>query len=134
MSIFDLPFIIALCSLTVQDLKQHLIDSRLLVPAFILGVTHHDSHSIVAFSICICALIINHHYHEKFIGNGDLDVIFVGALYLSPDQLPLWLTLSCGFQLPFSLRCSSKPVPFLPALTVGFLSLEVISQYGALLR
>ncbi|MFR4253415.1 MAG: prepilin peptidase [Weissella confusa] len=102
MSIYDLPFIIALCSLTVQDLKQCLIDSRLLAPAFLLGVTHHDSHPVTAFIIYVCALIINHHYREKFLGNGDLDVIFVGALHLSPDQLPLWLTISCGLHLPIS--------------------------------
>lgn len=132
MSIYDLPFIIALCSLTVQDLKQCLIDSRLLAPAFLLGVTHHDSHPVTAFIIYVCVLIINHHYREKFLGNGDLDVIFVGALHLSPDQLPLWLTISCGLHLPISLWQPTKPLPFLPALTVGFLLLEVIRQYGVL--
>lgn len=134
MSVFDLPFIIALCSLTVQDLKRCLIDSRLLLPAFVLGVTHHDSHPLAAFLVYICALIINHHYHEKFLGNGDLDVIFVGALYLPADQLPLWLTISCGCHLPISLWQPKTPLPFLPALTSGFLALEVISQYGLLAR
>lgn len=107
MSIYDLPFIIALCSLTVQDLKQCLIDSRLLAPAFLLGVTHHDSHPVTAFIIYVCALIINHHYREKFLGNGDLDVILlvlfiyhqINYLYGSQSAVAFIYPLVCGSQL-----------------------------------
>lgn len=93
--------IIILCLLilfTYQDLKYYAISSWIGLPLiWVEGLNEDLSKLSTALPVYFLFLYFNR--HEKYLGNGDIDIFFVQFLYLSLGQWLACIQLSCFLEL-----------------------------------
>lgn len=121
MHYLEVFIIMPLFILAKQDWQMKLIDSRWLACPTFIAYLQHDLPCLTIFVAYIVALIINRHLQEKFLGNGDLDILAAGACWLTGTDWLLWLTLACLLQLLLANYCKAEQLPFVPALTISFI-------------
>ncbi|TVV40146.1 hypothetical protein FO438_02970 [Weissella cibaria] len=121
MHYLEVFIIMPLFILAKQDWQMKLIDSRWLACPTFIACLQPDLPCLTIFVTYIVALIINRHLQEKFLGNGDLDLLAAGACWLTGTDWLLWLTLACLLQLLLANYCKAEQLPFVPSLTVSFI-------------
>jgi len=120
---------IILLILSWQDWRTKQISAWLLIPfIWYAGLQYNASYLLFSLLIYIIALLINA-FIQPIIGNGDLDILFVGSLYLPFHHWLGWLTISCLIVLALYPFLSNKVIPFVPFLTTGFILQTIWAYY-----
>lgn len=118
---FDLLLLTTLLTLSYQNVCHQYINSLWLILPLLFGALFYRTPIWLLFSIyCLC-LVINILSGERFIGNGDLDVLATLSLYVTFQQFWFICTIACACQLFFHLLTHKQMIAFIPAITMGYI-------------
>jgi Flp pilus assembly protein protease CpaA len=114
-------FLCVLLYLSWQDLRSKTINSLYLLIPF-ATVCYLEGMPWSAIFAYITTLAINTLTKEKWLGNGDIDILYVGFCIIGFAGILPWVLLSCAVVLCITPFLKSNIIPFVPALTVGLLA------------
>lgn len=118
-------FLLLLLRLAELDWRMKSFDLCIILPLItLIFIYHPHNHQLIA--IYITALLANYITGERFIGNGDIDLLWIGYSLLPLFNWYEWVLGACIIQLCLQHRnINSRPtdehVPFVPALAMSWL-------------
>ncbi|MCM0583301.1 prepilin peptidase [Weissella diestrammenae] len=113
-------FTFVLLFLSWQDWQTYQISSWLLMPIiWLASLSFKIMDMLLVLGIYILTLFVNK-LSEKYIGSGDIDIMFTNFLVLNdPQQWLLWLTLSSLLAYGYAHSTKRIQLPFVPFLTIA---------------
>ncbi|RRG17538.1 hypothetical protein D3P96_07115 [Weissella viridescens] len=114
-------FLMVLICLGQQDLSTKSINSFLLFPFWCIATVLHWQTCLLIGISYLCVLYLNQLNQQRWIGNGDLDVLACG-LCLTPNLIGFsWLNCACLIQLALqALFYRERQAPFVPSLSISW--------------
>lgn len=110
----------------VIDMFDRIIPDILLLGAlinlWILDSTVYLSSFILAVGLILIKLGVAALYKKNLIGWGDIKLLTLCLVFVSPQSIPTLFFLSGSIGLILSLLVRSKEFPFAPAIIISFLS------------
>lgn len=118
-------FLLLLIRLAELDWRMKSFHLSIILPLIILIFIYHP-HNLQLIAIYIIMLLANYTTGERFIGNGDIDLLWIGYSLLPLFNWYEWVLSACIIQLSLQHRSiTSRPtdehVPFVPALAMSWL-------------
>lgn len=115
-------FLLLLFHIAALDWRSKKFEFTLLLPMIILILVFHPE-NISLCCVYILTLMINHWMQEKFIGNGDIDILWIGYCVTGLQMWSEWLLLACICQylLQFCYMTPAQTAPFVPSLATSWL-------------
>lgn len=115
-------FLLLLCRTAIEDWYTKTFNFIHLSSIFTLICLFHPQNTIMILIYVMC-LYINHIFKEKFIGHGDIDILWLGYTLLTPEKWLFWLLIACVLQLCLQFTTPKHPqtLPFVPALACSWL-------------
>lgn len=114
-------FLLLLCRIAELDWRSKMFDFAFLSPIMLLILLYHPN-KLPIFCTYIVILLANHLTHEHYIGNGDIDILWIGYCLQPFQTWAEWLLLACISQyfLQMLTYNTTKPTPFAPSLALSF--------------
>lgn len=115
-------FLLLLLRTSREDWRNKSFSFELFSSLFTLICLFHPNNTSMCLIYVVC-LCINHLTHEHFIGNGDIDILWIGFTLITPQKWFLWIMIACVCQLLVQTLTTNKQahLPFVPSLTCGWL-------------
>jgi len=115
-------FLLMLISIAELDWRTQMFSIKHVIPLItMISLAHPQNISLLVLYMCI--LIGNTLLAECIIGNGDIDLIWIGYCLVPAITWYEWLLLACfcQFILQYLSHHTSSTAPFVPALAFSWL-------------
>ncbi len=115
-----LVFFLTIIILSVQDIYDQSITYPLLFPALLMHILS-TSFNWSYFLLYLLVSLINILNHETWLGNGDIDITYLGFCYLGTPAMMISLLIASSTAMIWSMLLNQKRIAFVPFLTLGYL-------------
>ena len=128
MLLIEIFFIFTLLLISYQDIRRQEINVIFLIPTCLL---YSFFITIPWFTFIIYTLITiaNYWSNERYLGQGDVDVIAAGSLFLVHNEIIFWLLLASVFGLAGIKLSRTQQIPFAPYLTASFIIIAIVKFF-----
>jgi len=115
-------FLLILLTASRQDWLTNCFNSDGFLVFFIILLPFHPN-IILSVILYLLFIFLNTFLKETYIGNGDIDILWLGSLILSLENWYFWLLFACSihFILEKFGVFQNTPAPFVPSITLSWI-------------
>lgn len=118
--LLDFLLLLILIYISYQDIRSQEFNSVWLATPLFLGALFYRVPVFLILAGYIICLTINTSTHERYVGNGDLDILAIILFYVNFYNFWLICTCACGIQIFCHYINGKKTLPFVPAITLSY--------------